>query len=102
MFVCLFLIHSASLCILVAAFIPFTFKVIIGIYVPIAIFLSILVSLCRPLSFLVLPDYISPFEFIFISLCFSSVQFNSVTQSCLTLAWIVSATEAVVLSDPLI
>ena len=34
-----FHIHSASLCLLVAAFNPFTFKVIIDIYVPIAIFL---------------------------------------------------------------
>ena len=33
-----FCIHSASLCLLVGAFNPFTFKVIIDIYVPIAIF----------------------------------------------------------------
>ena len=32
-------IHSASLCLLVGTFITFTFKVIIDIYVPIAIFL---------------------------------------------------------------
>ena len=36
-----FCIHSASLCLLVGAFNPFTFKVIIDIYVPIAIFLII-------------------------------------------------------------
>ena len=34
-----FCIHSASLCLLVGAFNPFKFKVIIDIYVPIAIFL---------------------------------------------------------------
>ena len=33
--------HSASLCLLVGAFNPFTFKVIIDIYVPIAIFLIV-------------------------------------------------------------
>ena len=33
-----FCIHSASMCLLVGAFNPFTFKVIIDIYVPIAIF----------------------------------------------------------------
>ena len=36
-----FYIHSASLCLLVGAFNPFTFKVIIDIYVPIAIFLIV-------------------------------------------------------------
>ena len=36
-----FLIHSASLCLLVGAFNPFTFEVIIVIYVPIAIFLIV-------------------------------------------------------------
>ena len=34
-------IHSASLCLLVGAFNPFTFKVIIDIYVPIDIFLIV-------------------------------------------------------------
>ena len=34
-----FFIHSASLCLLVGTFNPFTFKVIIGMYVRIAIFL---------------------------------------------------------------
>ena len=37
-----FCIHSASLCLVVRAFNPFTFKVIIHIYVPIAIFLIVL------------------------------------------------------------
>ena len=36
-----FFIHSASLCLLVGAFNPFTFKVIFDIYVPIAIFLIV-------------------------------------------------------------
>jgi len=36
-----FCFHSASLCLLVGAFNPFTFKVIIDIYVPIAIFLIV-------------------------------------------------------------
>ena len=35
-----FCIHSASLCLLVGAFNPFTFKVIIDTYVPIVIFLE--------------------------------------------------------------
>ena len=37
-----FFIHSVSLCLLVGAFNPFTFKVIIDIYVPIGIFLIVL------------------------------------------------------------
>ena len=37
-----FCIHSASLCLLVGAFNPYTFKVIIDMYVPITIFLIIL------------------------------------------------------------
>ena len=37
-----FCIHSASLCLLVGAFNPFTFKVIIDMYVPITIFLIVL------------------------------------------------------------
>ena len=36
-----FCIHSASLCLLVGAFNPFTFKVIIDIYVPVTIFLIV-------------------------------------------------------------
>ena len=36
-----FYIHSANLCLLVGAFNPFTFKVIVDIYVPIAIFLIV-------------------------------------------------------------
>ena len=56
-----FRIHSASLCLLVGAFNPFTFKVIIDIYVPIAIFLFGVnfVDLFFSLVFL---DYISPFN----------------------------------------
>ena len=37
-----FCIHSASLCLLVGAFNPFIFKVIINMYVPITIFLIVL------------------------------------------------------------
>ena len=37
-----FCIHSASLCLLVGVFNPFTFKVIIDMYVPITIFLIVL------------------------------------------------------------
>ena len=40
-----FCIHSASLCLLVGAFNPFTFKVVIDMYVPITIFLIVLVLL---------------------------------------------------------
>ena len=36
------LIHSATLCILIAAFSPFTFKVVIDRYVLITIFLIVL------------------------------------------------------------
>jgi len=56
-----FYIHSASLCLLIGAFNPFTFKVIIDIYVPIAIFL-IVVCFCRSFSSLLFPVYISPFN----------------------------------------
>ena len=56
-----FCIHSASLCLLVGGFNPFNFKVIIDIYVPIAIFLIVwgFVDLFSSLVFL---DYISPFN----------------------------------------
>ena len=56
-----FFIHSASLCLLVAAFNPFTFKVIIDIYVPIAIFLFG-VDFVDLYSSLVFLDYVSPFN----------------------------------------
>ena len=53
-----FYIHSVSLCLLVGAFNPFTLKVIIDMYVLIAIFLIVwdwfhryLQSLCLPLGF---------------------------------------------------
>ena len=57
-----FCIHSTSLCLLVRAFNPFTFKVIIDIYVPIAIFLIVWGWFCRSFSSLVFLDYISPFN----------------------------------------
>ena len=47
----LFFNYSASLCLLVGAFNPFTFKVIIEIYVPIAIFLVVWDWFCRSLFF---------------------------------------------------
>ena len=57
-----FCIHSASLCLLVGAFNPFTLKAIIDIYVPIAIFLIVWGCFCRSFSSLVFLDYISPFN----------------------------------------
>ena len=56
-----FCIPSASLCLLVGAFNPFLFKVIIDIYVPIAIFLFG-VDFVDLFSSLVFLDYISPFN----------------------------------------
>ena len=56
-----FCVHSASLCPLIAAFNPFTFKVIIDIYVPIAIFLVVGVGFCRSFSSLSFLDYTNPF-----------------------------------------
>ena len=56
-----FCFHSASLCVLVGAFNPFTFKVIIDIYVPIAIFLIVWGSFYRSFSSIVFLDHISPF-----------------------------------------
>ena len=46
-----FCIHSDGLCLLVGAFNPFTFKVIMSIYVPIAIFLSVWGWFCRSFFF---------------------------------------------------
>ena len=46
-----FCIHSATLCLLVAAFHPFTFKVIIDIYFPIAIFFTVWGWFCRSFFF---------------------------------------------------
>ena len=46
-----FCIHSASLCLLVGAFNPFAFEVIIDIYVPIAIFLIAWGWFCRSFFF---------------------------------------------------
>ena len=54
-------IHSASLCLLVGAFNPFILKVIIDIYVPIAIFL-IVCGYFVVFSSLLFLDYISPFN----------------------------------------
>ena len=59
-----FCIHSASLCVLVGVFNPFTFKVIIDIHVPIAIFLIVWGWFCR--------------SFFFSCISSLSVQFSSV------------------------
>ena len=56
---------AASLCLLVGAFNPFTFKVIIDIYVPIAIFLIVWVDFVELFPSLVFLDYISPFNICF-------------------------------------
>ena len=56
-----FCIHSASLCLLVGAFNPFTFKIIINIYIPVDIFLIVWGCFCRSFSSVVF-DYISPFK----------------------------------------
>ena len=57
-----FCIHSASLCLFVGAFNPFTFKVIIDIYVPIAIFLIVWGSFYRSFSSIVFLDHINLFN----------------------------------------
>ena len=57
-----FCIYSVSLYLLVGAFNPFTFKVIIYIHVPIAIFLIVWGWFCRSYSSLVFLDYVSPFH----------------------------------------
>ena len=59
-----FCIHSASLGVLVGALIPFIFKVIIDIYVPIAIFLIVWGYFIDLFSFLVYIDYVSPLTFV--------------------------------------
>ena len=59
---CYFCVHSVSLCLLVGAFNPFTFKLIIDIDVPIAIFLIVWGWFRRFFSSLVFLDYISPFN----------------------------------------
>ena len=56
-----FCVHSTSPCLLVGAFNPFTFKIIIEIYVPIAIFLN-RVDFVDLFSSFVFLDYISPFN----------------------------------------
>ena len=74
-----FYIHSASLCLLVGAFNPFLFKVIIDIYVPIAIFLFG-VDFVDLFSSLVFLDYISP-----LNICCKAglVVLNLLTFACL-------------------
>ena len=57
-----FRIHSASLCLLVGAFNLFTFKVIIDIYVPIAIFLIVWGWFCSYFSSPIFLENISPFN----------------------------------------
>ena len=57
-----FCIHSASLCLLVRAFNPFTFKVIIDIFVSTTIFLIVWDWSCRSFFFSLFLDYISPFN----------------------------------------
>ena len=57
-----FCIHPASLCLLLGTFNLFTCKVIIDIYVPIAIFLIVWGWFCRSFSSLVFLDYISSFN----------------------------------------
>ena len=57
-----FCIHSASLCLLVGAFNPFTFKVIIDIYVFIAIFYLFGVDFVDLFSSVVFLDYKSLFN----------------------------------------
>ena len=57
-----FCTHSVSLCLMVGAFNSFTFKVIIDIYVPIAILLIVWGWFCRYFSSLVFLDYISSFN----------------------------------------
>ena len=60
-----FYIHSSTIYLLIGAFNPFTFKVIIDIYVPIAIFLIVWGWFCRSFFSLVFLDYIGPFKFCF-------------------------------------
>ena len=55
-------VHSASLCLLVGTFNPFTFKVIIDIYVHFVISLIVWGWFCRSFSSLVFLDYTSPFN----------------------------------------
>ena len=55
-------IHSASLCLLVGAVNPFTFKVTIDIHIPIAIFKLFGVDFVDLFSSVVFLDYISPFN----------------------------------------
>ena len=58
----MFLYPFSHLCLLVGALNPFTFKVIIDIYVPIAIFLIVWGWFFRSFSSVVFLDYRSPFS----------------------------------------
>ena len=57
-----FCIHLSILCLLVGAFILFTFKVIIDMYVPMTIFLIFRACFCRSFSSLVFPTQRSSFS----------------------------------------
>ena len=57
-----FSIHSANVFLLVGAFNPFTFKVSMDTYVPVAIFLVVWGCFCRSFSSLAFLDYVSPFN----------------------------------------
>ena len=57
-----FYIHSDNLCLLVRAFNPFAFKVIIDIFVSTTIFLIVWDWSCRSFFFSLFLDYISPFD----------------------------------------
>ena len=79
-------IYSASLYLLVEAFNPFTFKMIINMYVSIAIFLIVWGWFCRSYFSLVFLDYVSPFNICckaglvvlnFVNFCFSEKHFIS-------------------------
>ena len=50
-----FCIHSASVCLLVGAFNPFIFKLIIDTHVPSGIFLIVWICFCRSFTFLMFP-----------------------------------------------
>ena len=55
-----FCIHSASLGLFIGTFNSFTFKLIIDIYVPTAIFLIVSCRFCRCFSSLIYHGYVSP------------------------------------------
>ena len=57
-----FYIYSVSLYLSVGTFNPFTFKIIIDIYVPIGILKSFWVCFCRSFLSIVFTGYVSPFS----------------------------------------